>query len=172
MEHTAAILFGSLAAVIIVGYTVYRALKSHQLRKRLENEAWQRHIGKPIPWENKTRSRPSAIELGNQIHRHAEQELLYRQQVGRTERTKIEGHPSYNMLFPSSSFELPDTGFAREPDLGPSPFDSHKSSFEGGGGSFGGGGASDSWGSSDSCSSSDSGGSNEGGGGNCGGSSD
>ncbi len=74
-EQTAAILLGSLAAVLIVGYTVYRTIQSHKLRKRLEDEAWQRFWSKinqsqPIPpWEYKTR-----------------QKTLYRQQVGRTKR--------------------------------------------------------------------------------------
>lgn len=74
-EQTAAILLGSLFAMLIVGYTVYRTIQSHKLRKRLEDEAWQRFWSKinqsqPIPpWEYKTR-----------------QKTLYRQQVGRTKR--------------------------------------------------------------------------------------
>jgi hypothetical protein len=176
-EHTLAIALVSLAAVLVVGYTVYRAVRSNRLRKRLEDEAWQRHIGKPIPWEMKTRPRPvpSAIERGTQVHQQFEdyyrQQDIYRQQVGRTKRTKVEDHPTTS-LFPPSSFDLPSSGWAKEPEDPPFPVGG--GGFSGGGGDFGGGGASDSWGSSDSCSSSDSssGGSDGGGGGDCGGSSD
>ena len=93
-EQTAAILLGSLAAVLIVGYTVYRTIQSHKLRKRLEDEAWQRFWSKinqsqPIPpWEYKTRSRPDSIKFGTRAHQQFEdrQKALYRQQVGRTKR--------------------------------------------------------------------------------------
>lgn len=167
------ILLLSLAAVILLGivvYSIYRSIQTNRLRKRLEDEAWQRLIGKPIPWEIKTRPRrvPSAVEIGNKMHQQIEdyyrQKDVYLQQVGRT---KVEGRPTTS-LFPPSSFELPSSGWAKEPDP---PFPVGGGGFSGGGGGFGGGGASDSWGSSDSCSS-DSGGGSDGGGGDCGGSSD
>jgi hypothetical protein len=129
--------------------------------------------------------------MHQQIEDYYRQKDVYLQQVGRTKRTKVEGHPTTS-LFPPSSFELPSSGWAKEPDP---PFPVGGGGFSGGGGGFGGGGASDSWGSSDSCSSdggggfggggasvswgssdscsSDSGGGSDGGGGgDCGGSSD
>jgi hypothetical protein len=145
------ILLVSLAAVILLGIVVcsiYRNIQTNRLRKRLEDEAWQRHIGKPIPWENKTLTRPFSTT-----------NPIYLQQVER---------PTTS-LFPPSSFELPSSGWAKEPDP---PFPVGGGGFSGGGGGFGGGGASDSWSSSDSCSSDSGGGSDGGGGGDCGGSSD
>lgn len=149
-DHTATIVFGTLAALLVVGYIIYRAIQSNRLRRRLEDEAWQRHIGKPIPWPRKpipTVPEPVRPRTAPSVR----SETVYVPQTS----------------FDFETFDIP-TG---ETSPQSNRHFSGGADFSGGGGDFGGGGASDSWDSSDSCSSGDSGGGSDSGG-DCGGSSD
>lgn len=169
-DHTAAIIFGILAALLVVSYTVYRAIQSNRLKRRLEDEAWQRYIGKPIPSKLRVFSQapipfryPHGSGLGAQGPTGP---LLPR---------KATSVRSETVYVPQTSFDfetlnIPTGETSPQSDRHFSGVTDFGSDFHGGGGDFGGGGASDSWGSSDSCS--DSGGSSDSSGGDCGGSSD
>jgi uncharacterized membrane protein YgcG len=165
-DNTAAIILGVIAAIIVVGYTIYRAFTSARelarVRARAEDEAWQRHIGLP-PLTTRRAKYVGAVKDGNY---YSNPDKRPRKIANPMNSSAVDG---YNAAMPDT-FDLGGgSGFNRS-------FSSPGSNdvFGGGGGSFGGGGASDSWSSSsDSCSSdSGDGGSDGGGGGDCGGSSD
>lgn len=151
-EHTAAIVLGFIALVIVVGNTVYYAIRSNRLKRRLEDEAWQHHIGKPIPWKRKPiPTIPDSVRSKKATS--VRSETVYVPQTS----------------FDFETLDIPTGETSPQSDRHFSGVTDFGSDFHGGGGDFGGGGASDSWGSS-SCN--DSGGSSDGGGGDCGGSSD
>lgn len=66
-DNITSILLVSLAAVILLGavvYSIYRNIQTNRLRKRLEDEAWQRHIGLP-PLTTRGAKYVGAIHNGN-----------------------------------------------------------------------------------------------------------